>query len=175
MAKDALDALASIVPGSVGARRVGGRAVEGRLRTDRPLGKRGIELLGQVPLFSGLSRRDLRRLAEHADEVSYRERETIVDAGQLGGTFYVILEGEAKVARNGRTVSRLGPGEFFGEIALLDGGPRTASVVAETPVVAVRIFKRSFDEVVSQEPSVASKILAVVARRLREAERSFSS
>jgi len=175
VAKDALDALASIVPGSVGARRVGGRAAEGRLRADRPLGKRGIELLGQVPLFSGLSRRDLRRLAEHADEVSYRERETIVDAGQLGGTFYVILEGEAKVARNGRTVSRLGPGEFFGEIALLDGGPRTASVVAETPVVAVRIFKRSFDEVVSQEPSVASKILAVVARRLREAERSFSS
>ena len=76
--------------------------------------------------------------------------------------------------RDGKTMDRLEPGEFFGEISLLDGGPRTASVVATTPVTAVRIFKRSFDRVVTKEPAVAAKILAVVAHRLREAERSIN-
>jgi CRP/FNR family cyclic AMP-dependent transcriptional regulator len=139
-----------------------------------PLGRRAPDLLGGVPLFAGLSRRHLKQLAEHADLVRFREREEIVEAGRPGGTFFVILEGEAKVVRDGKTVDRLEPGEFFGEISLLDGGPRTATVVATTPVTAVRIFKRSFDRVVTKEPAVASKILAVVARRLREAERSIS-
>jgi CRP-like cAMP-binding protein len=87
----------------------------------------------------------------------------------------VILQGEAKVRRGAKTLGRLEPGDFFGEISLLDGGPRTASVVAHTPVTAIRVFKRSFDKVVAQEPTVAAKILLVVARRLREAERSISN
>lgn len=173
--KEAVGGFARLVPGPIaegGARdRTGGR----RRRTDGPSGKRVVELLRQVPLFSGLSRRHLRRLSEHADEMTYRQREAIVLAGRPGGTFYAIAEGEAKVVRNGRTISRLGPGEFFGEISLLDGGPRTASVVAETPVVAIRIFKPSFDRVVAEDPRVAAKILAVVARRLREAERTLNS
>lgn len=141
---------------------------------DRPVGRRGTDLLAGVPLFAGLSRRHLRRLAEQADVVRFAERAAIVEAGQPGGAFYVVLEGEAKVVRRGKTVGRVGPGEFFGEISLLDGGPRTATVLATTPLLAIRIFKRSFERIVSQEPSVASKILAVVARRLREAERSIS-
>jgi CRP-like cAMP-binding protein len=72
-------------------------------------------------------------------------------------------------------IATAGPGEFFGEISLLDGGPRSATVVAETPVVAIRLFKSSFDRVVKEEPKVAGKILTVVARRLREAERTISS
>jgi len=84
-------------------------------------------------------------------------------------------EGEAKVLQNGRTIGTLGPGDFFGEISLLDGGPRTADVVATTPVAAIRIFKKAFDRMVVEEPGVAAKILAVVARRLRDAERSFRS
>lgn len=150
-------------------------ALEGS-RSRRPdlLGRRAPDLLGGVPLFAGLSRRHLKQLAEHADVVRYREREEIVEGGRPGGTFYVILEGEAKVEREGKSLDRLGPGEFFGEISLLDGGPRTASVVATTPVTAIRIFKRSFDRLVKKEPAVASKILAVVAHRLREAERSIS-
>lgn len=134
-------------------------------------GRRGTDLLSAVPLFSGLSRRHLKKLAEHADVVRFREREEIVESGHPGGTFYVILEGEARVVRGGKAIGRVEPGEFFGEISLLDGGPRSATVVAATPVTAIRIFKRSFDRVVTQEPAVASKILAVVARRLREAER----
>ena len=174
MAKDVFDSLSETVPGGIAGSRRSRRRAEGS-RPDQPIGKRGADLLEQVPLFSGLSRRQLRRLAEHADIVSFREREAIVEAGQAGGTFYVMLEGEAKVVRGSKTVGRLEPGEFFGEISLLDGGPRTATVLAETPVSAIRIFKRSFDRVVSEEPAVAAKILTVVARRLREAEKTFSA
>jgi CRP-like cAMP-binding protein len=138
--------------------------------------KRERDALAQVPLFSGLAPRYLRRLADLTEEHRYMEGSRVVREGDIGDTFYVILEGEAKVtSKSGRVVNRLRPGDFFGEISLLDGGPRTASVIAETPVSTIRIFKRSFDRVVSQEPGVASKILQVVARRLREAERSISS
>jgi CRP/FNR family transcriptional regulator, cyclic AMP receptor protein len=171
MDKDVFDALSEVVPRSIASSGVRERAPSPGRRRDQPLGRRGVDLLGGVPLFAGLSRRHLRRLSEHADLVSFRERESIVTTGQPGGSFYVILEGEARVSRGGRTVDLMGPGEFFGEVSLLDGGPRTANVVAETPVTAIRIFKRSFDRVVSEEPTVAAKILAVVARRLREAER----
>jgi CRP/FNR family transcriptional regulator, cyclic AMP receptor protein len=175
VAKDVFDALAEVVPRSITSSGGGAPEVASRRRADRPLGRRGIDLLGQVPLFAELSRKHLRQVAEHADIVGFREREIIVEAGQPGGTFYVVLEGAARVTRGGRTIGRLEPGDFFGEISLLDGGPRTASVIADTPVTAIRIFKRSFDRVVSREPGVASKILEVVARRLRDAEHSISS
>ncbi|MGZ5353403.1 MAG: Crp/Fnr family transcriptional regulator [Actinomycetota bacterium] len=175
MTRDALEALTGVVPGSIASSGAGRRESHTRRRPDRPLGTRGADLLSGVPIFAGLSRKHLRQLAEHADHVAFGERETIVEAGQPGGTFYVILEGSARVVRGRRTIDRMGPGDFFGEISLLDGGPRTATVVAETPVSAIRIFKRSFDKVVAKEPTVASKILVVVARRLREAERSISS
>jgi CRP-like cAMP-binding protein len=168
---DPFDVLTEAVPSAIAKPGSGARPRTGR-GSDRPLGKQDTELLGSVPLFAGLSKRHLRRLAEHADVTSFREREHIVDEGQPGGTFYVIVQGEATVSRGGRTLSTLGPGDFFGEISLLDGGPRSADVVAETPVAAIRIFKRSFDKMLAAEPGVAAKILAVTARRLREAERS---
>ena len=175
MGKDAFEPLTGAVPGAIATGGIGGTAPSGRRRPDRPLGRRGADLLAQVPLFEGLSRRHLRQIAEHADEISFREREVIVEAGQPGGTFFVIVEGEVRVVRDDRTIGRAGPGEFFGEISLLDGGPRTASVIAETPVVAIRLFKTSFDRVVRDEPGVAGKILAVVARRLRDAEKTVTA
>lgn len=175
MSEDVFDELSGVVPGAIATAGVRPTARPPARRQDRPLGKRGTDLLAAVPLFSGLSKRQLRRLAEHADVTSFRELEPIVKEGQPGGTFYVILEGEAKVLRNGRTINRLEPGDFFGEISLLDGGPRTADVVASTPVSAIRVFKGAFDRMVAEEPMVASKILAVVARRLRDAERSVRS
>jgi CRP-like cAMP-binding protein len=175
VARDTLVGLTEVVPRSIASAGVGERRGGGGRRSDRPLGREGIDLLAQVPLFSGLSRRHLKKLAEHADLVSYRPRETIVKSGQPGGTFYVILEGAAKATRGSKTLGRLEPGDFFGEISLLDGGPRTATVTAETPVKTIRVFKRSFDKVVAEEPTVAAKILGVVARRLRDAERSISS
>jgi CRP-like cAMP-binding protein len=173
--KDVFDPLTSSVPRSIASKGVRGSDGTGGHRADRPLGRQGVDLLAQVPLFSGLTKRNLKKLAEHADVVNFNAGDPIVEAEQPGGTFYVVLEGEAKVVRSGKTVGRMGPGDFFGEISLLDGGPRTATVVAETPVVAIRIFKRSFDKVVSQEPSVAAQILVVVARRLRESQKMLSA
>ena len=175
MSDDVFDGLAGVVPGAIATAGVRGRAAAGGPRGDRPLSKDDVDLLAGVPLFAGLSRRHLRRMAEHADVTSFRDRGFIVKQDQPGGTFYVVLEGEAKVLRNGRTIGTLGPGDFFGEISLLDGGPRTADVVATTPVTAIRIFKKAFDRMVVEEPGVAAKILAVVARRLRDSERSFRS
>lgn len=175
LGKDAFEPLTGAVPGAIATGGIGESAPSGRPRPDRPLGKRGADLLAQVPLFEGLSRRHLKQIAERADEISFREKETIVEAGQPGGTFFIIVEGEVRVVRGDRTIARAGPGEFFGEISLLDGGPRTASVIADTPVVAIRLFKASFDKVVREEPRVAGKILAVVARRLREAERTVTA
>lgn len=175
LGKDAFEPLTGAVPGAIATGGIGESAPSGRPRPDRPLGKRGADLLAQVPLFEGLSRRHLKQIAEHADEISFREKETIVEAGQPGGTFFIIVEGEVRVVRGDRTIARAGPGEFFGEISLLDGGPRSASVIADTPVVAIRLFKASFDKVVREEPRVAGKILAVVARRLREAERTVTA
>jgi CRP/FNR family transcriptional regulator, cyclic AMP receptor protein len=175
LGKDAFEPLTGAVPGAIATGGIGESAPSGRPRPDRPLGKRGADLLAQVPLFEGLSRRHLKQIAERADEISFREKETIVEAGQQGGTFFIIVEGEVRVVRGDRTIARAGPGEFFGEISLLDGGPRTASVIADTPVVAIRLFKASFDRVVREEPRVAGKILAVVARRLREAERTVTA
>jgi CRP-like cAMP-binding protein len=175
LGKDVFEPLTGAVPGAIASGGIGGSTSSGRPRPDRPLGKRGADVLAQVPLFEGLSRRHLKRLAEHADEISFREKETIVEEDQPGGSFFSIVEGEVKVKQGGRVIATAGPGEFFGEISLLDGGPRTATVIAATPVVAIRLFKSSFDRVVKEEPQVAGKILTVVARRLREAERTISS
>jgi CRP/FNR family transcriptional regulator, cyclic AMP receptor protein len=175
VADDAFDGLTQVVPSAIAKGGVRGRAPAGRGRTDRPLSRDDLQMLADVPLFAGLSRRHLRRLADHADVTAFRDGETIVREGQAGGTFYVVVEGEAKVRRRDRTVGTLGPGEFFGEISLLDGGPRTADVVASTPVLAIRIFRQAFDRMLVEERGVAAKILAVVARRLRDSERSLRS
>jgi CRP-like cAMP-binding protein len=173
--KDVFEPFTGSVPGSVAKGGISTAPVTGRRRPDRPLGRRGADLLAPGPLVEGLSRRHLKKIAERADEISFREKETIVEADQPGGTFFVIVQGEVRVVHGERTIARAGPGEFFGEISLLDGGPRTASVIADTPVLAIRLFKASFDKVVREEPGVAGKILAVVARRLREAEKTVTA
>lgn len=172
MTKDALDALASTVPEPIasGGARLGPGSTSPR-PVDRRLGKQGVDLLARVSLFAGLNRRHLKQVAAVADEVSFRARETVVQQGMLGGAFFVILEGEAKVVRDGRTIATLRPGEFFGEISLLDGGPRTASVIADTPLACIRLQKPAFKKVLLREPGVGAKLLFEVARRLREMER----
>jgi CRP-like cAMP-binding protein len=135
------------------------------------MAKRGREMLAQVPLFSSLSPRHLRRLADLTEEQRYMEGASVVREGEIGDTFYVILEGEAKVvARSGRVVNRLYPGDFFGEISLLDGGPRTASVVAATPLVMLALPRKALLHVIGQEPEVGSKLLKHVAGLLRRME-----
>jgi CRP-like cAMP-binding protein len=130
------------------------------------------ELLAGVPLFAGLSRRNLRRLAAMAQEVHYRKGRVIVESGEPGNAFYVIVEGRAAVygskIATGRPRARLVAGDFFGELALLDGGPRTATVVAEDALVVLRLRRAAFNQMIAREPQVAAKIMAGLAGRLRK-------
>jgi CRP-like cAMP-binding protein len=128
-------------------------------------------LLKEVPLFGTLSGPQLSRLAGIAQEVSYGPGRMIVRDGTPGVAFYVITEGRAKVI-SGKIASaggkaRLGPGDFFGELALLDGGPRSASVVADGPITTIRIERRPFRSFLLDEPDIALKLLEGMARRMR--------
>lgn len=97
----------------------------------------------------------------------------VVRQGEAGDTFYVILEGEAKVvAPSGRVLNVLRPGEFFGEISLLDGGPRTASVVAETPMTMMALPRTALIQLIEREPTVGVRLLGHAASMLRRLERS---
>ena len=123
--------------------------------------------LSVVPLFSGLSKSDLNKLAEETDVVSFPAGTTIVEEGLLGETMFVVTSGEAKVVRGKRRLFTVRPGDFFGEVALLDGAPRSASVVAETPVVAIRLFRRTLLNMLQAEPQLSLKILDSLVRRVR--------
>ena len=132
------------------------------------MGKRERDMVAQVPLFRTLSSRQRRRVADLAEPERIMDGATIVREGDIGDTFYVILEGEAKVvASSGRVVNRLYPGDFFGEISLLDGGPRTATVMSDTPMVVLAIERKAFLRAVQEQPEMAVKLLAYAASMLR--------
>jgi CRP-like cAMP-binding protein len=138
--------------------------------------RRAKDALAQAPLFADLPPRHLKRLADLTEEQRYMEGATVVRAGDIGDTFYVILEGVAKVVSpSGRTVNRLYPGDFFGEISLLDGGPRTANVEAETPLAMLALPRRSFLKVLEAEPAVAVRMLKHSSTMLRRLQRSATS
>jgi CRP-like cAMP-binding protein len=123
--------------------------------------------LGNVPIFSGCSKRELSVIARAAKEVSHRAGTVIAREGERGIGLFLILEGECSVSIGGRTRAKLGPGDFFGEVALLDGGPRTATVTALTPVRLVGITGWVFRGLLMEHPSIALKTLEAVAGRLR--------
>jgi CRP/FNR family transcriptional regulator, cyclic AMP receptor protein len=123
-------------------------------------------LIKAVPLFARCTRRELAALAARADELSVPAGQELTRQGARGREFMVIVDGAAKVKRNGRTVSELGPGDFVGEIALLSGSPRTATVVTTTPADLLVITDRAFNEVVKAIPSVRASLLAALSERL---------
>ena len=136
---------------------------------------RARDALAQVPLFAGMPPRFLKRLADKMDEQRFMEGATIVRQGEPGDTFYVIIEGEAKVMdAKGRVLSRLIPGDFFGEISLMDGGPRTATVVAETNMTALALSRKDFSALLQSEPKVTVGLLKHAAALLRRLERPAS-
>lgn len=132
--------------------------------------RRSVAALAAVPLFDGFSKRHLRRLAREADAVEFGPGRAIVEEGQSGEALFVILTGTARVVRAGRKVATLIPGDFFGELSALDGGPRTASVVPETPVEVLRVFRHTLFKMVEQEPALAMGLLEGLARRLRQVQ-----
>jgi CRP-like cAMP-binding protein len=144
---------------------------DGRRRHARASIADRMAALSQAPLFAELSRRNLRRIADACGVASFGPGRQIVKEGVEGSVFYVILEGTAKVVRGTRTVRRLVAGEFFGELSVLVGTPRTASVVSETPIRCLSLSSRNLRSVLSQEPGIALKVLEHVAGRLVDQER----
>jgi CRP-like cAMP-binding protein len=127
--------------------------------------------LADVPLFSTCSNRDLETVAKAAEELECAPGTAIVSQGEAGRAFYVLLEGNAVVRRNGRKVGELHPGDYFGELALLDPGPRNADVVAETPVRVARLLVEPFRKMLREVPAMNERLLAGLARRVRDADR----
>lgn len=123
--------------------------------------------LKTVPLFAGLDRKELEMLAHLLKEHHYRAGTPIVEAGSAGHGLYVVKEGRAVVRKNGRTVARLGPGEFFGEIAVLDDGPRTADVIAETDTVCLTLVAWEVRPLLMENASLTFKMLMEMVRRQR--------
>jgi CRP/FNR family cyclic AMP-dependent transcriptional regulator len=133
------------------------------------------DLLRTIPLFSSCSRSELNHIAAIVKEVEFPAGRTICKEGQSGVGLHVIVEGETKIQIGGRTRRRLGSGAFFGEIAVLDGGPRTATVIAETPVRTLSIPSWSFKATLKSQPSLALKMLEETCRRLRTADSSMTN
>jgi len=127
----------------------------------------GADALAQIPLFSHLSSRQLRKLQRGATEHRYGSDATIVREGGRTTTLFVVLEGTAKVVRDGRAISRRKPGEYFGEISLIDGRPRSASVIAETPVRCLVLEQQALRKVLKGEPAASWAMLISLASRLR--------
>jgi CRP-like cAMP-binding protein len=133
-----------------------------------PTIRRSLTAVGTIPLFAGLSKRHLRRLAEEADVLRSEPGRPIVEEGQAGEAMYVMLTGTAKVVRGRRTVATLIPGDFFGELSALDGGPRTASIVPETHVEVLRLFRHTLYDLLRSEPTLVFRMLEGLARRMRQ-------
>lgn len=129
------------------------------------------EYLQKVSLFSRCSRRDLVAIAKLTEIERYEAGATIVAQGAPGNDFYVVLEGRAVVRRNGRRAGELGPGDYFGELALLDPAPRNADVEAHDPTTVARLGVGPFATMLRSSPTVNERLLAGLARRLREADR----
>ena len=131
-----------------------------------------VELLKSVPLFAGCSKTELRRLAATADEIDVREGYVLMREGRPGREFFVLIEGKVQVTRSEKKLSELGPGDWFGEIALLTKVPRTASVVATSAVRALVVTDRAFRQLVETMPSIAIKVLASLGDRLADDAKS---
>jgi len=126
-----------------------------------------LDELAKVPLFSSCSKKELQRISRAADEITIDAGRTFVDQDATGHEAFVIVSGEATVRRNGRKVATLGPGDPIGELALLDGGPRTATVQAVTDLTVLVIAQREFAALIDDVPAIAHKLLAALAGRVR--------
>lgn len=134
---------------------------------------RKIELLKDVPLFWGCSDKELKAVARITDEIQKPAGAVLMKEGDAGRELYVIAKGSAKISKGGRKIRMAGPGEAIGELALIDGGVRSATVTAESELVAYVVGQRSFTALLQDAPSVGLKLLRALAKRVREAERSI--
>jgi CRP/FNR family transcriptional regulator, cyclic AMP receptor protein len=131
-----------------------------------------LDLIASVPLFSDLNRREIGFLGKLMDDVDLSDGKVLTREGARGGEFFIVMEGAVRIERGGKELNRLGPGDFLGEIALIDQGPRTATATAEGPCRVMVLTTSAFTSMLSQNPGVENKILRVLARRVRDLQPS---
>ena len=132
------------------------------------------DLLKKAPLFSRLSRRGLEAVMKSATEKTFKAGKQILGEGESGVGFYLILDGSAQVTRKDKELAKLDAGNFFGELAVLDGEPRTADVVALEDTKCLVLTRWAMKSIISSHPDVASGMLEELAKRLRESNRALS-
>jgi CRP-like cAMP-binding protein len=143
--------------------------------TVETMGRGWTDFLSDVPLFSGVAKRHLNQIAEAAQSRRFLRYSTIVRAGEPGDTFFVILDGAVLVKPPGKRPTRLRAGDSFGELALLDDAPRSATVEADDDEVTVMLIgRKAFNRILAKEPTIAMVLLRTLAHRLRAAEKSPS-
>jgi CRP-like cAMP-binding protein len=131
------------------------------------------ELLQKVSMFSALNKKELTRLASVAEERRVPSGTVLTKEGESGDEFYVVAEGMAEASIGGRKVGSIPAGSFFGEMSLLDRGPRTATVTAELPTRLVVITAKDFDRVIEDVPAISLKIMRGLASRIRQADEDW--
>jgi CRP/FNR family transcriptional regulator, cyclic AMP receptor protein len=133
-----------------------------------------IERIRSVPLFSGFGDKELQRVAAIVKDVSFPSGKVIAKQGESGVGFHMIVEGEATVSVDGVDHATLGPGSYFGEISLIDGGPRSATVTAKADLKTVSLTSWDFNALMDQFPELSRTLLKQLCQRLREVEQSIS-
>ncbi|MHB8567828.1 MAG: cyclic nucleotide-binding domain-containing protein [Nitrososphaerales archaeon] len=133
-----------------------------------------VGMLQKVPLFSNLERKQLRAMAESFKERKYGPGETIAEEGDFAITFYLITNGSVEVKKGKKTIAKLGPSQYFGEMSLLDKAPRSASVVASEETTCLLMTSWNFMSFLQTEPKLALGIMKELARRLRETDKALS-
>jgi CRP/FNR family cyclic AMP-dependent transcriptional regulator len=128
---------------------------------------RKTELLAAAPLFADVDAAGVERIAGRVIEVAFEPGHVIARQGDIGTGFFLIADGRVRIIRDGEEIASLGDGEFFGELSVLDGKPRTAQVVAAEPTVCLALASWDFEAVVAEEPAVALAIMRALATRLR--------
>jgi CRP/FNR family cyclic AMP-dependent transcriptional regulator len=129
-----------------------------------------IDLLKKVPLFSNLNKRQLNEISKHANLLQVNDGYVMAEQGEKGGEFFFIVEGKAQVKKGSKIIRNLKNGDYFGEISLIDGKPRTASVIAENDTTTLVINKRSFDQLLKTVTGLEQNILVTLCSYLRRAE-----
>lgn len=129
-----------------------------------------LEHLARMPMFSTCSKKELQAVAKRATSVRIPEGQQLTTEGSMGHEAYVIVDGKAKVTRGRKQLAMLGSGDFFGELALLDKAPRTATVTATTPMEVLHLDGREFESLLEEAPSITRKMLQGLAQRLRETD-----
>ena len=128
--------------------------------------------LHSIPLFSECTLKEVRTVVDNSTERSLKAGTTIMEQGQTGREAYVLLEGNATIKRNGKKVASVKPGAVIGELSLLDKGPRTATVVADTDVVLLVVSEKALNAAIEHIPAISRKLLKALATRVRELDRA---